>query len=210
MKMRTLQTVVTLLAAAHVAGAAGMKMEKYIPYEATADEIAMTNIAEKVGYNQTFERPKNEAFRKRLDDALQMAQDEESRIRHMQAKGMVKKSYWNGLYTGSVIVQSEKAVYSFSLGATGEKLGQVDKTVYVDKPYGKEKKKAQCCSFVFHDNADSVSSFSYGQGEGKVTLNFHPKNQLASCGLTIGEEYYRAQWDENGKLVSETRRKIEK
>ena len=208
MKAQLLQTVIILLAATSVAGAAGMKRQKYIPYKATADEIATTNIAKKVVYDQTFEEPTNEIFKDRLHEALNMAAEEESRIRYMVAQGMVRTNYWNGMYSGSVIVESQKTICRFTFKSSKLELQQVEKIVFSDKINGKRDRSSGYSFTFLHDSSDSVSSFSHGQGEKKVTLGFHENGKLESCGLTIGDEYYRASWDEDGKLVSETKRKI--
>ena len=209
MKMRTMQIVVTLIAVARVAGEAGMKREEYVPYEATADEIVLTNVDKIVAYERAFQQPENGIFKKRLDEILSMAEEEESRIRHMVAKGMVRTNVWSGMYSGSVIVGSQKSRFRFIFKSSSMDIQQVDRIVFEDRMYGK-RKPSECYTFTFHDQTDYVSSFTCGEGTDKVVLNFYPKNRLASCGLTIGDEYYRAQWDESGKLVSETKRKIEK
>ena len=193
--------MILLVALTYIAGAAGIKRERYVPYEATPDEIAVNQIAKKVAYDRTFEQPKNEVFRKHLEKALELAENEESRVRHMWAAGMVKTNYWNGLYTGSVIVRPEKAVCRFSFGGAGKKIGQINKTVYEDQPYGKIKKQSECYFFVFHSDTDSVMDFGYGENPSTIALSFYPSNRLKSCGLIIDGQYYRARWDKDGKLV---------
>jgi len=201
MKIKIIELVIILFATAHIIGAAGMKRERYIPYEATPDEVAVTKVAKKVVCDRAFEQPKNEVFRKHLEKALEMAENEENRIRYMWETGMVRTSYWNGSYGGSVIVRPEKAVYRFSLGGTGKKIGQINKTVYEDQPYGKIKKQSECYFFVFHSDIDSVMDFGYGENPSTIALSFYPSNRLKSCGLMIDGQYYRARWDKDGKLV---------
>ena len=204
MDARFMQALLLLATVCNVNGQIKMKREKYMPYEATSHVLDATNDVKHVVLGGTYKKPDDEVFIKHLDRALRMAEGEVHRIRYMLAKGMVKKNYWNGLYTGSVIVKDEKTVYNFSLGASGNKVGQVNKTVFEDEPYGKMVNNKRC-TLMFHEKDGSISSFSCGQGSNKISLSFYPDFSLASCGLAFDGMYNRAKWTEGGKLIHQNR-----
>ena len=207
MSTRFIHALLLLTTICSVEGESKMRKEKYIPYEATSYEIAATDGVNHVDLGGTYEVPADKVLGKHLDRALRVAEDEVARIRNMLAKGLVKKEYWNGTFTGSVIIKDEKVVYHLIFDGNGNKVGQVNKTVFEDEPYGK-KVKDKCCTLVFHDAVDSISSFSCGESSAKICLNFYQDRSLASCGIAFDGMYYRAKWANDGKLTSQSKRDL--
>lgn len=207
MKHWMLKCAVLVLAVTNVIGAENMKREKYVPYKAKPDEVSLTNMTAVPHYDRRHDLPLDREFTNRLEEVLCFAEKQESLIRHMRDKGMVRTNYWNGMYSGSVVVESQNAVYRFIFKSALQQLQQVDVSIFSDKPYGKLN-PTEGFSFQFHDSSDAVSGFSSGQGKDKVTLNFYPDGTLESCGLFIGNQYYRARWDGNGKILSQTKREV--
>ena len=202
-----LRCVVLILGVSNVIGSETMNKQKYVPYRATSDEISLTNAHAVLHYDRRHEMPADRECASRLEEVFRSAEQMESLIRHMLSKGMVKTNYWNGMYSGSVVVESQKSVYRFIFKSALQQLQQVDVSVFDDKPYGKIKAPSGC-SFLFLDYRDAVSSFSSGQGNDKVTLNFYPDGRLKSCGLFIDEQHKYLQWDENGKIVSQPKNEV--
>lgn len=205
MRKKSVIIVVLLVLIFGIVGFIKMKKNKYEANEISSTEFSNANTNDMIHLKHKTTKPENKVLSNRLYAAITLAGKEVRRVRYMFKEGMVKKSYWNGLYTGTVIVNDEKAVYNFGLAAKGNKIGQVNKTVFEDKPYG-NKVKSKCCTLLFYDDRDSISSFSCGKDSNKVTLNFYPDRSLASCGITVDGIHYRARWDENGRLLSETKR----
>ena len=211
MKSKLLKVVIILLAATFVSGVMGMSKEKtYRPYEVTADEIDTTNIVKKVVCDRSFEQPKDENLEKRLLEVLCTAETEASRVRHMYEKGMVRVKCWNNRHTGTVISKSKKAVYCFDLTPVEMKLRSAEKRVFFDKPFGERDRSSGFSVSFFHEGSDSVKRFEYMQNDEDELLEFHKTGRLKFYKAIILDEYHRAQWDEDGKLLLETRRKINK
>jgi hypothetical protein len=182
-----------------------------VPYKATIDEIDITDMADKIIYDQKYEKPTDEIVKKRLKESLGMAEKEENRFKYMLRKEMVKKNYWNARYTGTVIIEDKKIKYDFTLGKDGEKIRNLTKTVYLDKIYGK-KNASECLSFLFlYDDSIYASGFTYGDGtSNKVHIEFYKTGKLKNCSLIINGEYHRLKWDEDGKLISQNTKKVSK
>lgn len=196
---------VLILVVSNVIGSETMTKQKYVPYRATPDELSLTNAHAVLHYDRRHDLPADQELANRLEEVLLSAEKMESLIRHMLSKGMVKTNYWNGMYSGSVVVESQNSVYRFIFKSALQQLQQVDVSVFADKPYG-ERNASAGCSLLFYDSRDAVSSFSSGQGRDKVTLNFYPDGRLKSGGLFIGDQYQYVQWDGNGKIVSQPKK----
>lgn len=206
MNKRMLYWVVVFVTITSIAGASEMKGIKYVPikpYKASVDEIALAKVTTKIIYPRDFEEPTKEVVKKRLTEAIKLAEEEESRIRYMVEKGMVRTVRWNRRDSGSVKVPSQKTIYKFSFKFSSLKeIQQMDKTVYEDKMYG-EKDLSKRYSFTFHGDVDCVRCFSYGYGPSQLSLDFYPNQNLKRFSATIDDKYYSVTWNEEGKLEDE-------
>ena len=179
-------------------------------YEATEEEIALNKIPNKVSYDRNFQWPSDEKVKKQLEEVLRIAEEEESRIRYMLTQGMVPTNHYKGMCYGSVIVRSQNTRYFFIFNPKTIFIQQVNKIVFEDKVWGKER-RSEGCRFFFNGEIDKVSSFGYGAELNGGGLSFYTNGRIASATLIIeSNRYYWAKWDEAGKVVEETIRIIEK
>jgi len=158
--------LITIISSIFVMNCVG---KKYIPREIAFDEINISNIPKKSICKRTFEMPENKEYEKALNEALTIADNELSIAQYMINNGLVKKSYWNKAYTGSVIIKDPKIIYGFTLGVKDDKIinfGEVTKYVYKDKISTKDlSKRERILSIHNFDNTNIAKAFIYGNVE---------------------------------------------
>jgi len=211
MRIGIIQCMIMLCTVAQMAGAVEKETgRKYLPYKVTADDIVSTTNSTIVHYDRGFEQPADEGFKRRLGETLDLLEKDETLVRQMVAKNKVEIREWNGGYSGSVVVESQKAVYSivFKSSSKGKDISQVNKTVFEDEVNGKIKKTSECSSFLLYDDADCVKSFHYGKGKEGVGLSFSSDKKLKSCGLIIGDQCYYTEWGKDGKIIDSNKRSV--
>lgn len=184
------------------------EFKRATPYEATPSEVDIKDMPKIVVYNRSYEKPDDKNISLLLQEALDRAEKVENQIRNIVAKDLVRVSYWNGEYSGAVYVRADKMYHSFVFKSSAPLLiSQYSKVIYKDKFGGKDRNNE--ISILFYDDKDCIKSFDYENGKDSTTLSFFPDNKLAECGLIINnEKYYRAQWDENGKIINQNMRTI--
>jgi hypothetical protein len=178
--------------------------KKYEPREITFDEIN-SQVPKTLICERSFEMPKNEEYAEALNNALSIADNEISIAKYLINNGLVKISYWNGRYSGSVIIKNPKIIYGFTLRVKDDKIisfRQVRKFVNQDKINikGDLSKRIRINKF---DNTNIVKTFTYGDLETKKYFDFYPNGNLKHCGIALSNKYYRGYWDENGSLTKE-------
>ena len=192
------KTTITLLALICVMNCFGQMAEF------TSDEIN-SQVPKMLICERTFEIPKDKECEEALKDALSLADNEISIVHYMVNSGRVKKSYWNGAYSGGATVKDKKTTYSFCLYVKDDKIiscGQVNKYVYKDKVGGiRNLSKSLSASYFYNTNI--VKSFHSGRLETLKSLSFYTNSYLKDCGIVFSNKYYFAQWDENGNIVYE-------
>lgn len=172
--------------------------------EFTSDEIN-SQVPKMLICERTFEMPKDKEYKEALKNALSLADNEISIVRYMLNSGRVKKSYWNGRYSGGAAVKNKKIAYSFTLRVRDDKIigcGQVNKEIYKDIVGGK-RDLSKRFRIMHFDKTNIVKTFTYGNLETKKYLEFFPDGNLKHCGIALSNKYYRGYWDENGNLADE-------
>jgi len=170
--------------------------------EFTSDEIN-SKVPKMLICERTFEMPKDKECEEALKNALSLADNEISIVRYMLNSGRVKKSYWNGKYTGGATVKNKKIAYRISLRVKDDKIisfGQVNKKVFKIDGEHDLSKRIRINNF---DNTNIVHTFSFGNLETKKSLDFYLNGNLKRCGIALSNKYYIAKWDKNGNLVDE-------
>jgi len=172
--------------------------------EFTSDEIN-SQVPKMLICERTFEMPKDKEYEEVLKDTLSLADNEISIVRYMHNSERVKKSYWNGSYSGGAAVKNKKIAYSFTLRVKDDKIigcGQVNKEIYKDIVGGK-RDLSKRFRIMHFGNTNIVKTFTYGNLETTKNLDFYPNGNLKRCGIALSNKYYIAKWDENENLIDE-------
>jgi hypothetical protein len=172
--------------------------------EFTSDEIN-SQVPKMLICERTFEMPKDKEREEALKDALSLADNEISIVRYMLNSERVKKSYWNGSYSGGAAVKNKKIAYSFTLRVRDDKIigcGQVNKEIYKDIVGGK-RDLSKRFRIMHFDKTNIVKTFTYGHLDTKKYFEFYPNGNLKHCMISLSNKNYRGYWDENGNLADE-------
>lgn len=181
------------------------KFKQYQPYKATSEEVDMSNMPKLVVYDRDFEKPSDEKMEELVLKALDMAEKEENRIRHIMAKKIVPVTCWNMMCSGSVLVEAEKTRYSFTFKGSTTNIQQFNGYVYKDR-IGGTRNLDEEIFILFHNDTDCIKSFTYGSD---ISLGFYPCNKLEGFSFSESGKHYIARWDEEGKILEQKISEIE-
>lgn len=163
-------------------------------------EIKDADKVMKITYPRDSENPDSEILQKRLSDAITLLEKEESIITYLLKNDLVKKSEWNGRYSGYILFKSPRIGYFYEFTNDFKAIYSVTKEFYDDKTYRKHKKTNTY--LVFYPETESIKYFTYGDFPQSVELSLYKNKRLKDCRLSIGNKYYDCKWDGDGKLLS--------
>ena len=203
-----LSIVVLLFISAIVIGGTSLKCKWPPKIHTLTNEMKNSDKILKIIYPLNYEQLDNKVLQKRLDEAIALMTKEESIVKYLLKKNLVKKNEWNRRYSGYILFETPKIGYSYEFTTDFKAISSVTKNIYEDKSYRKKKKSGG--HLDFYTDTESVKYFNYGYFLQKVELSFYKNKRLKHCHLSIGNKYYDCKWDEDGKLLSTETRQIPK